>query len=336
MVRLPIEKPKNTTPVEGVPHGSVAASASGARADGTYRLAMISGQPDISLRLVDLQASGRGGLTVIPFYDGTRFDVPGRFSPDGSSVAFVSNRNGSQQVYVARRDQSALRALTQLPDASVGVGSWSPNGKSVAFDAMIGGNADIYVVSVDGGPVTRLTSGAATEVEPEWSHDGQWIYFASDETGRSEIWRMSRDGRTRVQLTSEGGCDPHASDDGRYVYFVKDRRGYSLGPPTSLSRIPAQGGDASLVYSNVSPGGWGLVGNTVVFLVPGPPSSEEPNQVATYDSATQRVQERGSIGFRVSPYFVNRFLAISPDGRWALAPHTDRYDRDILVLDNAR
>jgi len=40
--------------------------------------------------------------------------------------------------------------------------------------------------------------------------------------------------------------------------------------------------------------------------------------------------------FRIAPFFANRFLIVSPDGRWLLATHMDRWDRDIFVLDNYR
>ena len=60
-------------------------------------------------------------------------DLPGRFSSDGTQVAFVSNRGGSQQVWVAGRDGSALRSVTRLQDASVNVGGWSPDGRWVTY-----------------------------------------------------------------------------------------------------------------------------------------------------------------------------------------------------------
>jgi hypothetical protein len=122
------------------------------------------------------------------------------------------------------------------------------------------------------------------------------------------------------------------------VYFVTDRRGYSLAPETRLERIPTQGGAASLVYSAVVPGAWSVAGDSVVFLVARPNSfrNAELDVVATYDLVHQRVRELGALPFRIAPVFVNRFLTVSRDGRWALAPHFERWERDIFVLDNYR
>ena len=95
----------------------------------------------------DLQARQGVRITVdSPFCDATRMDTPGRFSPDGSQVAFTSDRSGSQQVWVANRDGSSLRSVTQLPDATMSLGSWSPDSRSLTFDATMGESTHIYVV----------------------------------------------------------------------------------------------------------------------------------------------------------------------------------------------
>jgi hypothetical protein len=44
----------------------------------------------------------------------------------------------------------------------------------------------------------------------------------------------------------------------------------------------------------------------------------------------------GQLGFMIGPFGAPRFLAVSRDGRWALASHVDRWERDILVLDGFR
>ena len=53
--------------------------------------------------MIDLHAAlpGNAIATDAPFCDSTRIDMPGRFSPDGTQVAFTSDRSGNQQVWVA-------------------------------------------------------------------------------------------------------------------------------------------------------------------------------------------------------------------------------------------
>ena len=164
-------------PVPGIPRESVSPSLSGLRGDGAYRLAVAGGQPDIGLRLVNLQAPLTNGSIAAdsPFCDATRMDMPGRFSRDGNQVAFSSDRGGTPQVWIANRDGSGVRSVTRLDDAMVNVGSWSPDGRSIAFDATTRGNTDLYIVQVESGLVRQLTTGPASEINPEWSMDGRWI-----------------------------------------------------------------------------------------------------------------------------------------------------------------
>jgi Tol biopolymer transport system component len=121
----------------------------------------------------------------------------------------VSDRSGNAQVWIARRDGSNLRKLTDLPNADVNVGSWSPDGHLIALDAMIAGNTDIYVVNLEGGPARRLTDSSALEIDPEWSRDGGWILYASSASGlvgRGWVNRfliVSRDGRWAVASHTE-------------------------------------------------------------------------------------------------------------------------------------
>jgi Tol biopolymer transport system component len=322
--------------VPGVPLESISPSASHVRSAEGYRLAFVSGQPDVGIRLIDLQTPRQGATITAdtPFCDATRMDTPGRFSPDGTQVAFTSDRSGSPQVWIAGRDGSGLRSVTDLRDATVNVGSWSPDGRWVAFDAAMGGNRDVYVVRSDGGPLTRLTHDTGAESDPEWSRDGHWIYYTSNESGRSEIWKMHADGGGRVKLTSEGGFEPRESPDGQTVYFINGERAYGLGPPGTLERIPAAGGAASVVQSGINPGAWESTEIGILFLIAnvGP----EPETLAVYDVDTHQVRRLGELAFRVAPWGVHRFLIASRDGRWVLAAHIDGWERDIFVVDEFR
>ena len=243
LVRVGVGGQGPARPLSNIPYGSLNPSVSRFRGQ-TYRLAINSGQPDVGLRLVDLQARQGVRITVdSPFCDATRMDTPGRFSPDGSQVAFTSDRSGSQQVWVANRDGSSLRSVTQLPDATMSLGSWSPDSRSLTFDATMGESTHIYVVTPNGGPVKRLTAGNATEIDPEWSRDGRSIYYSSNGSGGWAIWRMAADGTARVRLTSEAGFEARQSPDERSIYFIdRPRFLYGLGPVATLKRVSIEGG----------------------------------------------------------------------------------------------
>jgi Tol biopolymer transport system component len=340
LVRLDANEAGTAIEVRGVPREALGPSVSSVvSAGGGYRLAFVAGQPDLGLRLVDLHAPLEGDTitAVTPFCEATRLDVPGRFSPDGTLVAFTSDRGGNQQVWIARRDGSSIRSLTRLPDAAVNVGGWSPDGRWVAFDAAIGDKTAIYRVSIDG-TLEQLTDDSATNTDPEWSRDGAWIYYASTASGREEIWKIPAGGGKAVQLTSEGGSEPRASLDARHVYFV-DRPRMPAQLPATLKRVSTEGGSSSVVYAGISPGSWDVTVDGVVFVMRGTgqdAASRDRDVLAMLDTTTGRVRHLGKLPFPVSPYGVTRFLVASRDGRWVAASHIDRWDRDIIVLDNFR
>lgn len=325
--------------VPGVPRGSVGPSTALVPGRPGFRLAFTTGQQDIGLRLVDLEAPREGSTitAVTPFCDATRVDAPGRFSPDGTVVAFTSDRLGNQQVWIAGRDGSAVRTLTSLSDALVNVAGWSPDGHWVAFDAAFGDTSALYRVSVDG-VLQQLTHNSARNNDPDWSRDGAWIYYASTASGRSEIWKMPAGGGTGVQLTSEGGFEPRVAPDDRSVYFV-DRPRASRFLPARLKRVSTEGGRSSVVYDGIVPGAWDVTDQGVVFVrrdVSQGVGSPDRDLLALLDPATERVRALGELPFRVTPAGVRRFLIASRDGRWVIASHIDRWDRDIMVLDNVR
>jgi len=89
------------------------------------------------------------------------------------------------------------------------------------------GSPDIFVIKSDGSARTRLTSDAASDVDPVWSPDGGRIAFASDRDGNAEIYVMNADGSNPVRLTDSPGADvrPVWSPDGARIAFVSDRDG---------------------------------------------------------------------------------------------------------------
>jgi TolB protein len=102
-------------------------------------------------------------------------------SPDGSRVAFQSNRTGVFQIYSMKADGSDVRQLTNLQDDSYGP-SYSPDGKLIAFAHGGGGKSDVYLMAIDGSAVHPLTSDGLDNSHPHWSPDGRRVVFNSSRT----------------------------------------------------------------------------------------------------------------------------------------------------------
>jgi WD40-like Beta Propeller Repeat len=339
MYRLPALGKEAATVIRELPLNGNAPSASKARREGTFRLAFVYGQADVGLRMIDLLGAESkdesAGITL--FCDSARVDTPGRFSRDGSLVAFASNRSGLHQIWVARRDGSDVRSVTAFEATTVNVGSLAPDGTAVVFDAVVNGNADIYVASREGGPARRLTTSSATDTDPGWSADGRRIYYASDVSGRSEIWRIPSSGGLSRQITTGGGFEPREGSDGRTLYVVHRHRNIEgLGPTVTVKRVPVDGGQESVVFSGVRGGTWDVTDRGIVFLTtPSDLSGRAPDTLALFSFADGRVRTMKTLPFKLARFPTPRLTA-SRDGRWVLANHLDAWERDIMIAESVR
>ncbi len=151
--------------------------------DRNYKgLSVWSMNPDGSspTRLTDDTSRGKKLPDFSPVYDSSP-----AWSPDGTKIAFISNRDYHFSLYVMNADGSNSRlVLDKLID--VGEPAWSPDGGKIAFSAGSRGSigfskpsVDIYVVNVDDGEFTQLTRDAGMNGNPNWSPDGKQIVSAA-------------------------------------------------------------------------------------------------------------------------------------------------------------
>lgn len=89
-----------------------------------------------------------------------------KWSPDGKSIAFISDRNGSAQLFVMNADGSGQRLLTDLPNCH-GF-HWSPDSSRLTFVSDQEGNDEIYLINADGSGLTRLTNYSGPDKNPSW------------------------------------------------------------------------------------------------------------------------------------------------------------------------
>jgi Tol biopolymer transport system component len=101
------------------------------------------------------------------------------------------------------------------------------------------GNFDIYSISVNGDPETRLTTNPGKDDGPEFSPDGQYIYYNSDRSGSMQIWRMKPDGSEQEQVTNDESDNwfPHISPDGTMLAFLSYERGVGDHPENKDVRL---------------------------------------------------------------------------------------------------
>ncbi|MCB2154182.1 right-handed parallel beta-helix repeat-containing protein [bacterium] len=125
-------------------------------------------------------------------------DLHPRWSPDGSRIAFDSDRGGNRDVWLMNADGTGPTKLTD------GTGSnhspaWSPDGQSIAFVSDRDGNSNIYTIGADGTGLAAFTDDAAEDVGPDWTWDGNAIVFASNRSEGYEIYRRNVSGSSNAK-----------------------------------------------------------------------------------------------------------------------------------------
>jgi Tol biopolymer transport system component len=170
----------------------------------------------------------------------TRIDMEADFSPDGKKIAFVSNRTGSDEIWISDSDGSHARQSTSVGLSVLGCRSprWSPDGEQIVFEGLERdrGGGVIYIVSANGGKPRLFTHFSGMEGRPSWSRDGKWIYFASERTGEPQVWKAPVGGGEAVQVTRKGGLVAFESLDGKWLYYIKTH------DFTGLWKAPRDGG----------------------------------------------------------------------------------------------
>ena len=123
----------------------------------------------------------------------------------GATVAFVSDRGGTPQLYLMNSDGTSSTKL-DLPDKGYVIDpAWSPNGQLLAFSwRRPDDNYDIYVMDAATQQLVELTRDQGRNERPSWAPDGRHIVFESTRGGTRQIWTMLADGSQPHQLTNNG------------------------------------------------------------------------------------------------------------------------------------
>jgi len=167
-----------------------------------------------------------GETPLLRLTAGSWDDVTPAISPDGTRLAFASNRDGVWDLYLMALDSGAVTRLTQSAEYDSHP-SWSPDGLWLAYESYVAdaesGSLEIFIRPLDGSQAPiQLTDDPAADFDPAWSPAGRQVAFISTRSGEPEVWLADLDqvdqrfaNLSRDQTAAESA--PAWSPDGRWL-----------------------------------------------------------------------------------------------------------------------
>ena len=194
------------------------------------------------LYLMPVEGTGSGLARRLT--SGAPFDMQPRFSPDGRSIAFATDRDGLWNIWVMEADGSDPRQVSKEKRWFVNSPTWAPDGQYIFVRRHFVkerslGAGEIWMYHVSGGEglqVTEKNGWQKDAGEPALSPDGRYLYYSKDVTPGSTfeynkdpygtiyatIRRDLRTGKERTVTSRPGGSiTPRVSPDGRWLAFIR-------------------------------------------------------------------------------------------------------------------
>lgn len=285
------------------------------------RLAYVRGWKTIDIWRIDLTAAKPESTARRLIYS-TRIQRVPQYSPDGSKIAFESDRAGSHEIWLADADGSNPIQLTSFNGPQTGAPSWCSNGQRIAFDSRASGASAIYQEDV----TERVPHLVQTDVKnlavPTWSADCHWL-FASD--GHDRLYRLPAQGGSAGRVTSQSSWYGLINGD-KLFFNAKTQKGIALwskpvgaGPESPLPGMPELSFTAD----------WAATSRGIYYTN----SWSDPQTLNFYDFRTHASRRLLALPKNLSP---SGGLAVSPDGRWLLYTQTDDEQSDIMLAEHFR
>ncbi|WP_420858507.1 TolB family protein [Marivivens marinus] len=186
---------------------------------------------------------------LIPIDTGTavRCNNDHGISPDGRTLVISDSSvtDGSCIYTLPIGGGTPARVTEQVPSWWHG---WSPDGTRLTYVAARDGGPILpYTCALDGSDERLLVGGFDHVDGPDYTPDGNWIWFNGERDGQVDLWRVHPDGTGLERMTDGPTVDwfPHPSPDGRHVLLLaypKGTKGHPANLDVALCLMPAAGG----------------------------------------------------------------------------------------------
>jgi Tol biopolymer transport system component len=149
----------------------------------------------------DIYVMNADGTGTVRLTNHPNKDSSPSWSPDGTKIAFESDRSGNFEIYVINADGSGQTQLTNNTGQRFSPG-FSPDGTKIVF----GDGNQVFVMNADGTSQTQLTS-SGFNADEAFSPDGKKITFESGRDGNYELYAMNADGSNQTRLITNPATD---------------------------------------------------------------------------------------------------------------------------------
>ena len=169
-------------------------------------------------------------------------DSNAAWSPDGARIAFASNRKGHRDLYQKLASGTGEDELLLESAERKAVEDWSPDGRFLLYTQE---SVDVWVLPLFGerSPFPFLKT-SFSESQPQFSPNGRWVVYSSNESGRSEIYVQAFPPTgDKWPISTAGGSDPQWRFDGKELFYLERQKMMAVpvntGGPAFEAGIPA-------------------------------------------------------------------------------------------------
>jgi serine/threonine protein kinase/Tol biopolymer transport system component len=237
--------------------------------------------------IFDLLRGTRTRLTFDP-----ADDLDSIWSPDGTRIAFTSDRTGQRNIYWKPADGSGSEELLLGgKEGPENVEDWSQDGKYLMYNYQTPNAVHLYVLPLaDRKPIPFLKSEFRSS-QSQFSPNGRWVAYRSTESGRPEVYVQgftldSSPARGKWQVSVAGGELPRWRRDGKELYYESNSDYFAVDVKTDGASfeagIPRLLFEAPTIFSNTGGGQPFVVtrdGQRFLLLAYGEKAASEPLEV---------------------------------------------------------